>query len=119
MIPVFEKIEIIKEKLILLLRENEGLYKENVILQNEVYVLNNELQKQQILIEENQQLRLDLLTKKEKEQELAKTVSEMEQQLKEMKKSSYEKDENAVKNIEKQVNHYIREIDRCISLLSQ
>jgi hypothetical protein len=43
----------------------------------------------------------------------------MEQQLKEMKKSSYEKDENAVKNIEKQVNHYIREIDRCISLLSQ
>jgi len=40
-------------------------------------------------------------------------------QLEELKKSSFLKDENTVKNIEKQVNHYIKEIDRCISLLSQ
>jgi hypothetical protein len=119
MIPALEKIETIKEKLIVLVKEHESLYKENIQLRNEVYLLNNELQKQQILIEENQQLRLDILSKKEKEQELAKTVTEMEQQLQNIKKSSLVKDENAVKNIEKQVNHYIREIDRCIALLSQ
>ena len=119
MIPVFEKIELIKEKLILLVREHESLSAENAKLRNELFALKSDLQKQEVLTEENQQLRLDLLTKKEKEQEMAKTVVEMEQQLKELKKSTYEKDENTVKNIEKQVNHYIREIDRCISLLSQ
>jgi len=75
MIPVFEKIETIKDKLVVLMREHESLSRENVKLQNEVYVLNNELQKQQILMEENKQLKLDLLSKKDKEQELAKTHS--------------------------------------------
>jgi hypothetical protein len=44
---------------------------------------------------------------------------ELEHKLQEMKTTSLIKDEHSIKNIEKQVSHYIREIDRCIALLSQ
>jgi predicted nuclease with TOPRIM domain len=119
MIPAFEKIEAIKQKLLVLVQEHERLTIENGKLRDEVKTLSMEVQKQHLLIKENQQLHVEMLSKKEKEQLLMDAVMELEHQLQEMKTTSLVKDEHSIKNIEKQVSHYIREIDRCIALLSQ
>ena len=43
----------------------------------------------------------------------------MEEQVNLLKASSGQMDEPSKKAFEKQLNHYIREIDRCIAMLSQ
>jgi hypothetical protein len=51
--------------------------------------------------------------------ELKGKVSQMEEQVNLLKASSGQMDETSKKAFEKQLNHYIREIDRCIAMLSQ
>jgi len=85
----------IKEKVERLLRQHQELQKENVRLKKEVEKLS-----------------------KESLQHL-QTVETLKQQVEVLKITSGNWDENDKKEFEKLINHYIKEIDKCISLLDQ
>lgn len=77
------------------------------------------LKKQQSLEKENEKLRAELERRTGLEQELKDKVVLMEEQVSLLKASSGKMDDASRKAFEKQLNHYIREIDRCIAMLSQ
>jgi predicted nuclease with TOPRIM domain len=77
------------------------------------------LKKQQSLEKENEKLKAELDRRSGIEQELKGKVSQMEEQVNLLKASSGQMDDASKKAFEKQLNHYIREIDRCIAMLSQ
>lgn len=75
------------------------------------------LRKHANLEKENEKLRAELDRKAEVEQELKSKVSALEEQVNLMKMSTGQMDDAAKKAFEKQLNHYIKEIDRCIAML--
>jgi regulator of replication initiation timing len=77
------------------------------------------LKKQQLLEKENEKLKADLERRTGIEHELKDKVVQMEEQVSLLKASSGKLDEASKKAFEKQLNHYIKEIDRCIAMLSQ
>jgi ABC-type iron transport system FetAB ATPase subunit len=77
------------------------------------------LKKQQSLEKENEKLKAEIDRRSGIELELKGKVSQMEEQVNLLKASSGQMDETSKKAFEKQLNHYIREIDRCIAMLSQ
>ncbi|HEX5669517.1 MAG TPA: hypothetical protein VFX73_11975 [Chitinophagaceae bacterium] len=77
------------------------------------------LKKQQSLEKENEKLKAEIDRRSGIELELKGKVSQMEEQVNLLKASSGQMDEPSKKAFEKQLNHYIREIDRCIAMLSQ
>lgn len=77
------------------------------------------LKKQQLLEKENEKLKAELDRRTGIEHELKDKVVQMEEQVSLLKASSGKLDEASKKAFEKQLNHYIREIDRCIAMLSQ
>ena len=77
------------------------------------------LKKQGQLEKDNEKLRAELDRKAELEQELKMKVGQLEEQVNVMKASAGQLDEASKKAFEKQLNHYIKEIDRCIAMLSQ
>jgi regulator of replication initiation timing len=77
------------------------------------------LKKQVTLEKENEKLRTELDRKVRLEQELKEKVGQMEEQVNVMKVSTGQMDEKSKKAFEKQLNQYIKEIDRCIAMLSQ
>ncbi len=85
----------IQEKLQRLLKQYQGLQKENSLLKKE----------------------LDKLTKQSLQQ--SQTVEGFRQQVEVLKISSGNWDENDRKEFEKRINSYIKEIDKCIALLSE
>ena len=87
-------IKIINEKLQQLLKKHAALKKENVNLRNE---LNN---------------------LKEKEVEYKYSLHELEQKVSILKAASGEMNEKDQKEFEKRINLYIKDIDKCIGLLS-
>jgi regulator of replication initiation timing len=95
MMTTTEHIDRIRQKLQVLLKEHLALQKENEKLKSEIS------RKQGI------------------EQELKEKTKLLEQQVNILKASSGQMDEASKKAFEKQLNHYIREIDRCIAMLSQ
>jgi hypothetical protein len=88
-------IKRIQEKLEQLLRQHNDLQKENNVLKKEV-----ERASRQASV--NQQ-----------------TIETLKQQVEVLKISSGNWDENDKKEFEKRINHYIKEIDKCIALLSE
>ena len=77
------------------------------------------IKKQGTLEKENEKLRAELDRKIRLEQELKEKVMQMEEQVNVMKVSSGKMDDASKKAFEKQLNQYIKEIDRCIAMLSQ
>jgi peptidoglycan hydrolase CwlO-like protein len=77
------------------------------------------LKKQQTLEKENEKLKTDIERRLYLEKELKEKVGQLEEQTSLLKASSGQMDEASRKAFEKQLNHYIREIDRCIAMLSQ
>lgn len=75
------------------------------------------LRKQAGLEKENEKLRAELDRKAAVEQELKSKVTALEEQVNVMKMSTGQMDDAAKKAFEKQLNHYIKEIDRCIAML--
>ena len=73
----------------------------------------------QTLQKENEKLRSEIGRKALIEQEMKEKTQQLEQQVNILKASSGQMDEASKKAFEKQLNHYIKEIDRCISMLSQ
>jgi regulator of replication initiation timing len=77
------------------------------------------VKKQQVLEKENEKLKSELDRKQGLELELKEKVGQLEEQLNLAKVSGGEMDEVSKKAFEKQLNQYIKEIDRCIAMLSQ
>lgn len=85
----------IQEKVQLLLKQHTALQKENEALKEEV----EQLKKEASLSKENS--------------------AKLQQQVEIMKYSNGEMDGEDKKQFEKRINTYIREIDRCIAMLSK
>lgn len=68
---------------------------------------------------ENERLKAELEKKSEAEATLKEQSRLLEQQLNLLKASSGQLDEQAKKDLQKQLNHYIKEIDRCIAMLGE
>jgi regulator of replication initiation timing len=77
------------------------------------------VKKQQVLEKENEKLKSELDRKQGLELELKEKVGQLEEQLNLAKVSGGQLDEVSKKAFEKQLNQYIKEIDRCIAMLSQ
>ena len=77
------------------------------------------VKKQQVLEKENEKLKSELDRKQGLELELKEKVGQLEEQLNLAKVSGGQMDEVSKIAFEKQLNQYIKEIDRCIAMLSQ
>jgi predicted nuclease with TOPRIM domain len=77
------------------------------------------VKKQKVLEKENEKLKSELDRKQGLELELKEKVGQLEEQLNLAKVSGGQMDEVSKKAFEKQLNQYIKEIDRCIAMLSQ
>ena len=75
-------------------------------------------QRYQLLNKENQQLTREIRLMKEKEESREKRIIELELKIAAFKTATGRLDETEKKEIDKRLNHYIREIDRCIAMLS-
>ena len=71
------------------------------------------------LQKENEKLKEELQAARTRELTMVHKVDELQQQVSIMKISSGEMDEKEKKEFERKINHYIREVDKCISFLSQ
>jgi hypothetical protein len=71
------------------------------------------------LQKENERLKGELSMAKDKESLAAQKMDEMQQQITILKVASGELSEKDKKDFEKKINQYIREVDKCISFLSQ
>jgi hypothetical protein len=75
-------------------------------------------QRYQSLQKENLQLTREIRVLKEREEAREKKVIDLELKMAAIKTATGRLDESEKKEIDKRLNHYIREIDRCIALLS-
>ena len=71
------------------------------------------------LQKENEGLRLELQQLKDKEATTHQRVDELEQQVSILKIAAGDMNEKDKKEFEKKINQYIKQIDKCISFLSQ
>jgi hypothetical protein len=71
------------------------------------------------VVKENERLKDELEKKTAAEIKLREQSKLMEQQLNMLKATSGQLDEQAKKDLQKQLNHYIKEIDRCITMLGE
>jgi len=71
------------------------------------------------LQKENERLRYELSDLKKKESLVAQKMEEMQEQITILKVASGELSEKDKKDFEKKINQYIREVDKCITFLSQ
>ena len=71
------------------------------------------------LQKENERLRLELEEAKRKESGVQQHLDELEQQVTILKVASGDMSEKDKREFEKKINQYIREVDKCISFLSQ
>jgi phage host-nuclease inhibitor protein Gam len=71
------------------------------------------------LQKDHERLSIELENKTAAEARLREQTKLMEQQLNLLKATSGHLDEEAKKDLQKQLNHYIKEIDRCISMLGE
>ena len=77
------------------------------------------LRERQSLERENERLRAELQEATSAGDALREKCGRLEQQLHMLRAATGELDETGRKELEKQLKHYIREIDRCITLLGE
>ncbi len=71
------------------------------------------------LQKENERLKSNLEQTKQKESAAKQSIEELQQQSSILKLASGEMSDKDKKNFEKKINQYIKEVDKCISFLSQ
>ena len=76
------------------------------------------LKQQQLLSKENEELKNELIAYKKDAVTQKSTIDELKQQASILKMNSVEMDDTDKKEFERRLNHYIKEIDRCIAMLS-
>jgi chromosome segregation ATPase len=77
------------------------------------------LKQYQLLQKENEQLKTDLNELKIGQENDLQRINQLEQQVAILKSAAGKMNETDRKLYEKQINQYIREIDKCIGLLSE
>jgi predicted nuclease with TOPRIM domain len=77
------------------------------------------VQHQQKLRTENQQLRAQLASSAEEKQVLTGQITQLQEQIGLLKMNSGSLENQDKKEMEKKINQYIREIDRCIAQLGE
>jgi hypothetical protein len=77
------------------------------------------LKKQDEIERENQRLKKDIDKSIQQSTQYLKMIDGLKQQVDVLKISSGNWDENDKKEFEKRINLYVREIDKCIAMLSQ
>ena len=75
------------------------------------------LQQQQLLKNQNKQLQASLTASQQKILEQQQRVEELQQQIAVLKMNTAQLDQQDKKELEKKINQYIKEIDRCIAQL--
>ena len=75
------------------------------------------LKQYQQLQHENEKLKHLLRDAGEKEATMAASISQLQQQVVILKTATNQLDEQDKKELEKRLNHYLKEIDRCINML--
>lgn len=68
---------------------------------------------------ENEKLKKELTGIKDLQAERNRQIDELEQKVSILKTATNNMNEEDRKELEKRINHYIKEIDRCISVLSE
>lgn len=77
------------------------------------------VKKQEALAKENEKLRKENMTLTAKSEELAQKITSLEQTVQVLRTISGKMDEADRKNLDKRLAHYLKEIDRCIGMLSE
>jgi len=77
------------------------------------------LKQYQLLQKENERKRVELLELKETKEKQSRQIEELQQQLMIVKSAAGEMNPIDKKEFEKHINQYIKEIDKCIGLLSE
>ena len=77
------------------------------------------LKQKHALQKENEQLKKDISNLKQKEETQKINIEEMEQKVAVLRTAAGKLSEADKKDFEKRLNFYIREIDRCIAMLSE
>jgi chromosome segregation ATPase len=92
-------------------------------LEEHIRRINDKLQlllKQHLLLQkENEKLKKELRALTERDGEKEKQVEELEQRVAALKTAAGNLADSDKKELEKRLNHYIREIDRCITMLAE
>lgn len=92
-------------------------------LENHIKRINDKLQQllkqHQLLQKENDRLRKELNDIKSLDAERTKQLNDLEQKVAVLKTATNNMNEDDKKELEKRLNHYIKEIDRCITMLSE
>lgn len=77
------------------------------------------LKKHDSLQKENDRLRAELVPAKEREIAFMEQIASLEQKVLVLKTSNGEMNETDKKELDKKLHGYLKEIDRCISMLSE
>ena len=77
------------------------------------------VQRYQLLQKEHEQLNKEVVMLREKEKVRVIRIDELEMKMTALQTVTGQLNETEKKDVEKRINHYIREIDRCIALLSE
>ena len=77
------------------------------------------LRTHELLIKENEKLKTEVGELKSKQEYQAGKISELEQSVSVLRTLTGNMDDQEKKALEKQLNIYIREIDRCIAMLGE
>lgn len=72
-----------------------------------------------LLQQENEQLRKDLRTAAEGQELYKSRMDTLEEKVAAIKIATGQLNESDKKDVEKRLNHYLKEIDRCITMLSE
>ena len=93
------------------------------VLEENIKRINSKLQQllrqHQMLQKENEQLKAAMEGLKNDHEKGLARIGELEQQAAILKSAAGKMNEEDRKMYEKQINHYIKEIDKCIGLLSE
>lgn len=77
------------------------------------------LKQNQLLQKDNEKLNLDLQQAKESHDDQLRKIDELEQKISLLKMATGQMLETDKKELEKRLNLYIKEIDRCITMLGE
>jgi uncharacterized phage infection (PIP) family protein YhgE len=92
-------------------------------LEQHIQRINEKLQQllkgYRLLQKENEKLKKELIDIRGLHTERSKQMEELEQKVAILKTATNNMNEEDKKDLEKRLNHYIKEIDRCISILSE
>ena len=76
------------------------------------------LKKYELLQKENERLRAEVMPAKQREMGFMDQIASLEQKVMVLKTTSGRMDETDKKDLDKKLHGYLKEIDRCISMLS-